>query len=193
MSQRLQAGAAVGCLLIALPLLVVLSPIISAALAWEEWRAGALRRRFAREHGAATRGLLVYSNSPNWQLHIENQWLPQVRDRLVVLNWSERARWNTEHPLEAALFRRHLGGKEFNPAAIVFRPHKPGQLFRLWIKAIRDLDPLGMLAPYRQSVDVVRFWRPFRDYKHGREQALGAAEAELWGLLELPGGPHIGV
>jgi len=33
----------------------------------------------------------------------------------------------------------------------------------------------------------VRFFQPFRDYKHGKEHALRTAEAELWRLLE--GGP----
>ena len=192
-SKRTSGMAAVGCLLVAIPLLVLLSPIIVLVLAWGEWRAGVLHRRFARVHGPARRGILIYSNSPNWQQYIEEQWLPRIGQRLVVLNWSERARWKDEHPLEAALFRRHLGQREFNPAAIVFRPSSRGRLFRRWLVAIKSLDPIGMLAPYQSSVDVVRFFHPFRDYKHGSARALRAAEAELWRLLEMRPGPEAGV
>jgi hypothetical protein len=185
--------AAFGCLLFCIPLLVLLSPFIAFLLAWEEWRAGAQRRQFARVHGPEVRGILIYSNSPNWQQYIEQHWLPRIGPRLVVVNWSERARWKDTHPLEAAIFRRHLGDREFNPAAIVFRPLMSGRLFRRWLAAIRALDPLGMLAPYAPSADVVRFFQPFRDYKHGKERALQAAEAELWRLLEEGPIPHVDV
>lgn len=96
-----------------------------------------------------------------------------------------RARWNDEHPLEAAIFRRHLGDREFNPAAIVFRPARRGRLFKRWLAAIEALDPVGMLAPYESSVDVVRFFQPFRDFKRGKEHTLRAAEARLWDLLDV--------
>lgn len=183
-SKRTNGVAAVGCLLVVIPLLVLLSPLIALLLAWGEWRAGVVRRRFARAHGPETRGILIYSNSPNWQQYIEQHWLPRIGPRLVVLNWSERATWRREHPLEAAIFRRHLGGQEFNPAAIIFRSSRRGRLFQRWLAAIKALDPIGMLAPYERPVDVVRFFQPFRDYKHGRAHTLRAAEAELWRLLE---------
>ena len=183
--QRANGFAAIGCVLVAIPLFVLLSPLIALGLGWGEWRGGVLRRRFARAHGPDTRGILIYSNSPNWQQYIEQQWLPRIGQRLVVLNWSERVRWRDEHPLEAALFRRHLGQRAFNPAAVVFRPPSRGRAFRRWLAAIRALDPIGMLAPYESSVDVVRFFQPFRDYRHGREHTLRTAEAELWRLLEM--------
>jgi hypothetical protein len=182
--QRTNGIASIGCFLLAIPLFVLLSPIIALVLGWGEWRDGTLRRRFARTHGPEVRGVLIYSNSPNWEQYIERQWLPRIGPRLVVLNWSERARWSETHPLEAALFRRHLGRREFNPAAIVFRPASRGRPFRRWLGALKALDPIGMLAPYESSVDVVRFFQPFRDHKHGKEHTLRAAEAELWRLLE---------
>ena len=192
-SGRVKGVAAFGCLLFCISLLVLLSPLIALGLAWEEWRARAQRRQFARAHGPETRGILIYSNSPNWQQYIEQHWLPRIGRRLVVLNWSERARWKMTHPLETRIFRRHLGDREFNPAAIVFRPLMPGRLFRRWLVAIRALDPLGILAPYAPSADVVRFFQPFRDYKHGKEHTLQTAEAELWRLLEEGPSPHVGV
>jgi hypothetical protein len=159
--------AAVGGLLVLVPLLVLLSPVIAAMLASRAWRARALRLRFARTHGPGTRGILVYSDSPNWQRYIEERWLPRIGTRLVVLNWSERARWTAEHPLEAAIVRHHLGDRAFNPAAIVYRAPPEG--------------------PH-----VVRFLEPFRDFKHGKEQKLRAAEAELWTLLDEPDAPRAG-
>ena len=175
--------SSVGCLAFAVPLVVLLSPIIALALAWEEFRSRRLYRQFARQHGPAARGLLVYSNSPNWQGYIEREWLPRLEGRLVILNWSERARWAGEQTVEAALFRL-LGDREFNPAAIVFRPLAPGRLFRRWVRAIRELDPIAMLAPYERPVEVVRFFQPFRDHKHGRTDSLRAAERRLWAVLD---------
>jgi hypothetical protein len=183
-SEPAKGAAAIGCLLIAIPVFVLLSPLIALVLAWRQWRAGVLRSQFARIHGPEARGLLIYSQSPNWEQYIEQHWLPRIRGRLVVLNWSERARWKAEHPLEAAIFRRHLGDRQFNPAAIVFRHAERGGTVRRWLAAVRAGDAAGMLAPYAPPVDVVRFFQPFRDYKHGKEHALRAAEAELWTLLE---------
>lgn len=174
--------AAVGCLVFAVPLLLVFSPIIAAFLAWEEVRSRGLYRQFRRRHGPTVRGLLIYSNSPNWQAYIEQEWIPRLEGRLVVLNWSERARWREDFPLESRIFRQ-LGDREFNPAAIIFRPPTPGRRFRRWLRAIRELDALKMLAPYESSSDIVRFFQPFRDYKHGRDHTLRAAERTLWTLL----------
>lgn len=166
----------------AVPLLVVLSPLIAVFLGWEELRRRSLHRQFIRRHGRDVRGILVYSNSPNWQTYVEQEWLPRLDGRLVIMNWSERARWAKDYPVEAKLFRQ-LGNREFNPAAIVFRPVTRGQLFRRWLRAIRELDPLRMLAPYEPSMDMVRFFQPFRDHKHGRDHTLRAAEHRLWTLL----------
>jgi len=98
------------------------------------------------------------------------------------MNWSERTRWKQDYPVEARLFRQ-LGHREFNPAAVIFRPPTRGQLFRRWLRAIRELDPIAMLVPYESSIDTVRFYQPFRDYKHGRDHTLRAAEHRLWALL----------
>jgi hypothetical protein len=122
--------SSVGCLVFAIPLVFPLAPIIALALAWEEFRTRALYRQFVRKHGPAVRGILVYSNSPDRQAHIEREWLPHLDGRLVILNWSERTRWSRERPLEAKICRRSLGDRELNPAAIVFRTLVPGRLFR---------------------------------------------------------------
>jgi hypothetical protein len=43
--------------------------------------------------GRGKRGVLITSDSPHWQQHIEERWLPRLGDRLALINWSERSRW----------------------------------------------------------------------------------------------------
>jgi hypothetical protein len=112
-----------GCLVFGLPVLVLLSPILLAFSIWDDYRSTALRRQFLRRW-PGKRGILVYSSSPNWQTYIERHWLPTIADRLVVLNWSERATWGERHPFEQTIFRRYGGEREFNPLAIIFRPRR---------------------------------------------------------------------
>ena len=141
-------------LTVLLPFLVLALPFLAIG-AWLDRRK---RRRLQREFHArwgstGKRLLLVYSNSPHWQAYIEEHWLPQIGRVAVVLNWSERAQWPEQHPLEAKIVRMWGGDREFNPLAIVI--------------------------PERGPVQVIRFWQAFRDYKHGRDRALRAAEFEL--------------
>ena len=98
--------------------------------------------------------LIVYSNSPHWQGYVESQWLPRWGDRAVVLNWSERQSWRGSVRPEVVLFETFRDSREFNPLAIV----------------VPDVG---------RTVHVVRFWRAFRDFKHGKEPRLRAAEAML--------------
>lgn len=151
---------------VALPLIawvLVAMPFMLMGWAWDRIRAARLRRRFlSRWAPAGKRALLVYSNSPHWQSYIEQRWLPVLARQAVVLNWSERQQWPKTSALEAAVFRQWAGEREFNPIAIVFT----------------------FTAPAR--VEVVRFWQAFRDFGHGKPQALRAAEAELEQLLGVP-------
>jgi hypothetical protein len=153
---------------VAVVLLAALLPVLVLALpflAIGAWLDGRKRRRLQREFHArwGTSGkclLLVYSNSPHWQAYIEEHWLSQIGRVAVVLNWSERARWPEQHPLEAEIFRMWGGDREFNPLAIVI--------------------------PERGPVQVIRFWQAFRDYKHGKDRALRAAESELAVAVGVP-------
>jgi len=176
--------AAFGFLVLCLPLFVLAAPLVLVLTWWDDYQAGTLRREFARQWGSTgARGLLVYSNSPHWQQYVEEQWLPRVGNRLVVVNWSARATWAREHPLEARIFRRFAGPREFNPLAVIFLPRGRHATFRRWIQAIRTRDIAGMLAPSPRDVRVIRFWQPFRDFKHGKERALRVAEAELFAAI----------
>jgi hypothetical protein len=169
-----------------IPLLIALSPLIVLGILGDRYREGSLRRQFIRKHGPQSRGILVYSNSPNWQQYIETNWLPRIGDRLVIMNWSQRANWSDRFPLESKL-ARSLGDREFNPAAIILMPSATASAVAEWIKAIRRLDLVGMLWAGGPTKEVVRFFQPFKDFKHGKDQALRVAEARLWQLLKLDG------
>lgn len=127
---------------------------------WRKWRAV---RRFRSVWGTQGKDLLlVYSNSPHWQRYVEETWLPKWGRRAVVLNWSERSGWSRSNA-EVALFRAFAGAREFNPLGIV-------------------VPAIG------RHVDVVRFWRAFKDFKHGKDRRLREAEAELERYLEATRG-----
>lgn len=102
------------------------------------------------------RVLFVYSNSPLWQSYIEETILPRLPRGSVVLNWSERRRWRW-WSLSAAVFHFFGGSREFNPLAVVVRPFRWGRAFR--------------------------FWRAFRDAKHGNRDALQRVETEFFTCL----------
>jgi hypothetical protein len=140
---------------------IVVLPILFLAipfLALGAWSVKRKRRRLQREFNKrwgeqGKRLLLVYSRSPNWQAYVEENWLPKLESIAVVLNWSERSTWAERQPLEAEIFRSWAGDREFNPLAIIIPADGP--------------------------VRVVRFWQAFRDYRHGKDRTLRAAEAEL--------------
>jgi hypothetical protein len=168
---------------LAVPVVLALSPLIVAGVFWDRYREGTLRRRLVDVHGAQCRGILVYSNSPNWQEYIEANWLPRLAGRLVLLNWSERSTWDELHPLEAALARK-LGDRDFNPAAIILTSESGASVFSRWWRALRTLDVVGILVPAAPSKEIIRFFRPFRDHKHGKHHTLRAAEKRMWKLLD---------
>ena len=98
--------------------------------------------------------LLIYSRSPVWQTHVESAWLPHLREQTIVLNWSDRALWWRSHPLAACVFQYWAPGAGFNPMALLFGP---------WLRTQR-----------------ISFYEAFRDWKHGNETDLRAAEQRLF-------------
>lgn len=99
--------------------------------------------------------LFVYSDSPIWHDEIESRILPELGDRAIVLNWSERKRWRWS---VARWAFRHFGGdREFNPLAVVFRPFGRTRVFR--------------------------FWQPFQDFKHGRPEPLDDMKAKFFQVI----------
>ncbi len=120
-------------------------------------------------HGAAlnvlvwlcwcTRGthlLLVYSDSPVWHDYIEENVIPRLPNSAIILNWSQRRTWRW-YSLRVMVVRYFGGTREFNPMVIAFRPFR-------WAKTFR-------------------FWQPFKDYKHGKPQALEDEERKMFTFL----------
>lgn len=148
-------------LLVFASLLLMGSPfIVAGALIVVGWYIGIkvrqwwAVRRFRRTWQPRGKDLLiVYSDSPHWQLFVEEQWLPRWGHRAVVLNWSDRREWLGNRSAEVALFRAFAGSRDFNP--------------------------LGIVVPEQGPVTVVRFWRAFRDFKHGKDHSLRRAESVL--------------
>ena len=101
--------------------------------------------------------LLVYSDSPNWHDYVEAQLLPRLPRSTVVLNWSKRRDWPWLS-LSTMAFRFFGGYREFNPLVIVFRPLR-------WAKTFR-------------------FYRAFKDYKHGKPRSLNEVQQRLFQNLK---------
>lgn len=104
--------------------------------------------------------LFVYSDSPIWHDYVEEHILPRLGERAVVLNWSHRGRWR--RTLSVLAFRCFGGYRSFNPMAIVFRPFRLARKFR--------------------------FYEPFREFKHGKTEAVAKMERDLYDLLDDIGG-----
>lgn len=157
-SKAAAIAAAVVLGIVVLPILLLALPVLAVGAWFDKRRRRGLQREFhSRWGGQGKRLLLVYSNSPHWQMYIEDTWLPRLASVAVVLNWSERHTWVERHPFEARIFRAWAGQREFNPLAIIIPADGP--------------------------VRVIRLWQAFRDYKHGKDRSLRAAEAELEAAL----------
>jgi hypothetical protein len=136
--------------IVSLPLVVValllwlFSALLLLSVVWLTW---CPRGRYA---------VVVYSNSPVWQEYFVTHVIPRLGDRAVVLNWSERERWNVSMPL--MLFQIFGGSREFNPLAIVFEPLRWPRRFR--------------------------FYKAFRSFKHGRPEQVDQLCLEFFRLLD---------
>jgi hypothetical protein len=89
--------------------------------------------------------LVICSNSPIWQDYMSQEILPLLRERAVILNWSERKRW-PRWSLANRVFLCFAGDRAFNPMVLVFRPF--------------------------QRAAVFRFWQAFNDWKHGNPKSV---------------------
>ncbi|HCK67143.1 MAG TPA: hypothetical protein DHW49_12840 [Anaerolineae bacterium] len=88
--------------------------------------------------------LLIYSDSPIWLNYFEQEVLPYINKKVIVLNWSERKQWKLSL---AVLIFKHFGRRQnFNPMAIVFKPFRFNKEFR--------------------------FYEAFKDFKHGKFDKL---------------------
>jgi len=101
--------------------------------------------------------LFVYSDSPIWHEYMTTQILPLVRERAVVLNWSERGKWTRWWPFRVHVFHCFGGYREFNPLVVLFRPFRRARTFR--------------------------FWLPFKDWKRGYKEPVARLREELFSVL----------
>jgi hypothetical protein len=77
--------------LVAIGLLVLISPLIALAAIRRRLLGRWLRARWEATHGKfGRRVLLVYSSSPNWQEYVEEDLLRRLDPHVVTLNWSDR-------------------------------------------------------------------------------------------------------
>jgi len=101
--------------------------------------------------------LFVYSDSPTWKDYIEREILPNIQNRAVILNWSERRKW--KNSLAVLAFQYFGGYRNFNPIGIVFRPFR--------------------------SVKIYRFFEAFKDFKHGDPTKVEEIRKELFDDMAL--------
>ena len=107
--------------------------------------------------------LFVYSDSPNWKPYIEQNILPHIQEHAILLNWSERSKWDQSSWAVQAFL--HWGGqREFNPMAIVF---------------------CSLV-----NVRVFRFYKAFRELKRGKPVLLKSVEAELVQVVNVKATEH---
>ena len=111
------------------------------------------------------RVLFVYSNSPVWKPYLDAEVLPRLPPNSVILNWSDRKHW-PKISLAVWVFRTFGGAREFNPIAMVFRAWGPPKKFR--------------------------FWRAFKDFKHGKPQRVEQVQAALFACLDRSADQPIG-
>jgi hypothetical protein len=137
------------------PLLIVLILLLLIGLPF--YLAYRFLLRFALEVVVSANGrriLLVYSRSPVWQEYIETNWLPLLADHAMVLNWSDRESWKQRRSFAVWVFRHWAPPEDFNPMAIVFPRFRPAKR--------------------------IGFFYAFRDWKHGKNEALRDAEKQLF-------------
>ena len=86
--------------------------------------------------------IFVYSNSRLWKEYIEQNIIPRINDQALILNWSDRIKWNKwSWPIRA--FHHWGGDRDFNPLAIVYSNFVVVRIFR--------------------------FYKPFHDYAKGKD------------------------
>ena len=116
--------------------------------------------RFKFREVAVSQGkfiLFVYSDSPIWKSYIEHNILPQIQNHAVILNWSERSKWDKTSWAVRAF--QHWGG-------------------------LKNFNPLGIVFCNLAKVRVIRFYGAFHDYKHGKIVSLQKVESQFFELIK---------
>jgi hypothetical protein len=139
-------------------LIVVFSPLIVAALLlWVFTRIALSLMVWLVWCMRGKSILFVYSDSPIWRDYIEDNFIPRIRTRSLILNWSDRRHWLKTFSLKSLVFHHFGGRREFNPLAVYFRPFRRHQTFR--------------------------FHQAFHDWKHGKSATLKQIEEDFFACI----------
>lgn len=142
---------------IGLILVIFVAPLFLLALLWKEVIGSWLNFRFRSKHNFPDKNILfIYSNNPSWKEYIEENLLTKIQPNAVFLNWSERSKWDSSQ-LEVKVFKHWSDHKEFNPMAIVFEENR--------------------------KVRTIRFYKAFKNRKHGDENLLKLKQKELFSYV----------
>jgi hypothetical protein len=101
--------------------------------------------------------LLVYSDSPTWKAQIEETLAPLLKTRAVILNTSDRNRW--QGGLASMTANYFARTRRAAPCCVLFRPLRRARVFRLR--------------------------RPFQDLKYGQPETLAGIENEFFDLAGI--------
>ena len=136
------------------PIIIIVLPFLAMYGLWYLLVAILLQVRVWLTVGAKPWVVFVYSESPNWKEYCEENIIPNLPNGAVILNWSERKKWN-KRELAVKFFGHFAGGSEFCPLAFVVRPGR-------WILRYR-------------------FFKAFKALKKGKDRELAQLEKEFWG------------
>ena len=100
--------------------------------------------------------LVIYSDSPYWKEYFENGLLPQIESRSYSLNLSTRAKMQT-----------------YNLQILAF------DLF----KYEKDYNPMVVLFPFLRWPRRYQYYQAFKEFKHGKENALTKVENQVFEAL----------
>ncbi|HSG32385.1 MAG TPA: hypothetical protein VLB82_12675 [Thermodesulfobacteriota bacterium] len=103
--------------------------------------------------------MFIYSDSPHWKDYIEENILPKLGSRCVTFKWSKRKWINIGDKLDNAIFYNWGGYTDFNPIAIIY---------------------IGFF-----NIKTVRFYKAFRDSKHGKDKLLKDRLEELSNIVGI--------
>ncbi len=102
--------------------------------------------------------LILTSESPIWSGYFQHNVIEKYEDKAHILNWSERKAWK-KFSILVWLFNSFLGTQEHTPSVILFSPWYQPKIFR--------------------------FWRPFKEFKHGKPNDVETMLRSLSGIQQL--------
>ena len=100
--------------------------------------------------------LFIYSDSPIWKCHIEENILPKLSDHAKVLNWSHR-KTHSQYSFPVLIFNYFAGDREWNPMAVIFKPFKVPRTFRFWsgYKSLKRGNSVALNKEIREMFDYL--------------------------------------